>query len=159
MTSNLCKSAFGVFSALCFGLPALASTNPDVLTLEAALNEGLGKSPKVEIAHSVSEEAHWKKREALQGFLPTVTLLGQDIPQQNFMYLTVPFPGAGTVNFPQIVPSWIYTLSAQWPIFDGLANINNYQSASSGEDAAENDYRWTQFRTQKEIQGLLGRFF
>ncbi len=149
-------------SAQALGIESFESTNradraskissgTTYLNLEQAISEGAVNSPKIEVARSASEEARWKKRESLSGFLPNVTLVGTDITSQNYMVSNFTMPTLGTMTIANVVPSWNYTLSAQLPIFDGFASTNNYRAASSGEEAVANDYSWTQFKVEKEI--------
>ncbi len=138
-----------IASSLSFGLSPRPSV--DQLSVEQAVSEGLGRSPRIDVAHSISEESQWKKTETLSGFLPTLQLLGTDITSQNYMLTPVTMPGVGALSFPNIVPTYNFTLSAQWSIFDGFASTNNYLAARADMRAAENNFNWVRFKTEKDI--------
>lgn len=118
------------------------------MTLQQAISEVDQSSPKVQRAKSVYEENSWKKTEAYAGYLPRVTASGNYLLGKNYLLTNVAgFPNA----IPQVIPTTIYTLNAELPLFDGFASTQRYQSALSMEHASKSDYEWTRFTTQREI--------
>jgi outer membrane protein TolC len=120
------------------------------LSLSQAVSEGLSQSPVVQMAQSSAREAHWKKMEGWQMFLPTVTASGQQTTQQNYIYQNVILGGAN-VAVPQIVPQYMFVLSAKLPLFNGFVSTNQFQAASLSEEAAKQDSSWAEFKLAREI--------
>ncbi len=122
------------------------------LTLHKALSEALADSPKLQKAHSQMEQVSWKRVEASSGFLPTLTLTGTYLTNKEYMLTDIKFPGSPvTTSIPQILPTTIATLSAQWSIFDGFSSTRKYQAATYFETAAEKDFDWSRFQTELEV--------
>ncbi len=134
------------------GLSAEKTAAPSELTLQQAIADGLGGSPRIQSAKSQAEEARWKKIENLSLFLPSISASGTDITSQNYMLTDFALtPGQPAISIPNIVPSWDFSVTAQWSIFDGFSSMNTYQSSGSMQLAAENSFDWTRFRVEKEI--------
>ncbi len=146
------KSIFSLIlmaSSLGFTLNlAKAEEVPGNLTLEQAVSEAGQSSPEIQKAQSMYEEKSWKKVEGYSGFLPHVTASGNYLLDKNYVLFNVSgFPGA----IPQIVPTTLYTFSAEVPLFDGFASTNTYRSGSAFERSAKSDLDWTKFSVNREI--------
>jgi outer membrane protein TolC len=130
----------------------LAHAEPQVLNLNKAVDEGMIHSPVVQKAKAAAEEADWHRVENLSGFLPTLTAQGQHLFNVKYQVLDVSLNGAPTVPFPQVIPGSSGTLTATLPLFDGFANIENYQAARQMAHAAQHDFEWTSFRVSQDIR-------
>ena len=106
------------------------------LTLSAVIQESLQNSPEVQKAQSAAREATWKRRESYAGFLPSLSANATYLTSKRYMLINVPFNG-NTIIFPTIIPTADYTLTAEWPIFDGFASTDRWRSSSRLESAAE----------------------
>lgn len=137
-----------VFSAL----PAFAAT----LTLGEALEEALANSPRLQRSESQREEAHWKKTEAYSGFLPSVSVSGNRLLQKKYTLTDITFGGAN-VSIPQILPTTIWSLNGQLPLFDGFASTNRYRAASVFAEAADRELDWAHFQLERDITNLYFR--
>jgi outer membrane protein TolC len=137
--------------SLLFPVASFAAADSE-LTLDKAIRDGLGESPYVQSAKSQAEEARWKKFGNLSLFLPSISASGTDITSQNYLYTDVALsPGAPVISIPNIVPTWEFSVTAQWSIFDGFTSTNMYRSTRSMQEAADDSFDWTKFRTEKEI--------
>ncbi|MEO5666449.1 MAG: TolC family protein, partial [Bdellovibrionota bacterium] len=135
-------------------IPSLAMAQG--LALDDAVKEALGGSPKVERAASKAEEAAWGKTEALSGFLPSITLDANHIFEKKYMLLDINL-GGNPASIAQVVPTTLFTLSAQIPLFDGLRNVNRFRAARAMENAARDESDWMRFQTEQEVGVLFYR--
>ena len=120
------------------------------VNLKTVLNEASAGSPLIEKSQAQYDEVSWKKTEALQGFLPTLTG-GINYYTLKKYTLTDINLGSGPVSVPQIVPTTTYSLTATIPLFDGFASTNRYLAGSHLEKSAQLDLDWTRFSLQKNI--------
>lgn len=124
----------------------------DMLTLQDALQEAGANSPSVQKAQSSSNEAYWKKVESRSAFLPSISGSVNYLTDYKYMYINFQLPGApAPVAIPNIVPTTIYTLNAQYGLFDGFASTNHVRAASWGEKAANEQMDWTRFQVQRQV--------
>lgn len=120
------------------------------LTLQEAITEALGSSPVVERSKSVSEEAKWKKIEGYSGYLPTVTANATYLFDKKYALTNVALGGNETI-VPQIIPNSQLVLTGTYPLFEGFASTNRLRAAKEGENAANNELQWTQFKTEMDV--------
>ena len=126
------------------------------LSLSEAVTEALSSSPKVERAQSKSEEASWARAESLNGFLPRVDASANYLLEKKYILTDITLPGSpAPLSIPGVVPTSIFTLNAQLPLFDGLANVDRLRAARSIERSAQNDYEWTRFSIAQDVTILF----
>lgn len=123
---------------------------PAELTLEGAIEEGLARSPQIIKSRALAEESSWKRVEHLaSGFLPKLSISGaQYLATQ---YSTTIFTAFGG-NFPGFFPNTTFSVDLKIPIFDGLANINNWQGSSLAEEASKKELSRAEFQLKTDIQ-------
>lgn len=122
------------------------------LTLQQAIQESQAHSPKLQKAKAVQEEVSWKKTEALNTFLPTVTAQATYLFDKKYMVTDVPMvAGQPPVPIAAVVPNSIVTLTGTLPIFEGGAGLRRYSSAGSFARAADQEYNWTEFQLNREV--------
>jgi outer membrane protein TolC len=121
------------------------------LTLSEAVQSGLSNSPKVQKAKAAADEAHWKKVETYNGFLPNVSVSANHLFSKQYQFVDVNL-GGGTQSIPQVIPSNSWSLNASLPLFEGFSSWNRTSAASLGEDAAQNELDWTRFQLEHEVQ-------
>ena len=135
-------------------LTALSLTNAwaSELTLKGAIDQALKQSPVIEKASSQASEAKWKKTETYSGFLPSVNASAYHYLDKKYALTNVRFAGSPVDTVvPQILPSTQYSLMASVPLFEGFSSMNRYKSAEASEGAADQDFNWTKFKTQKDV--------
>src|SRR4051812_47576228 len=107
------------FTSLIFLIQAQATS----LSLPEAVQEGMNNSPVVQKAESEHTAAKWKKRETLNGFLPSISGGASYLTDHRYALTNVPgFASA----IPQIVPTGNISLNATLPIFEGGAGWHRY---------------------------------
>lgn len=133
-------------------LPAifLTSSLAHAVTLQQAIDTGMGNSPKLQMMASQSREQSAKRLEAYSGFLPNVTAGATYLTNKNYLLTDVTL-GGSQITIPQIIPTSNFTLTASLPLFDGFSNINRLSSASHFEEAAVLDLQWSKFQIEREI--------
>lgn len=134
------------------GLLSYAETTKTSLSLKEALQEGTSGSLQLQKINSQKEEASWKRVEATSGYLPQISASASYLTDKKYLLTDVQLAGsANTVSIPAIVPTTNMLLTLNYPLFDGFASTNRYQSAKLGEQSAEQEFDWAQFQTQKQI--------
>ena len=133
-------------------LPAVLfiSSFANAVTLQQAIDTGMGNSPKLQMMASQSREQSAKRLEAYSGFLPNVSAGATYLTNKNYLLTDVTL-GGSQITIPQIIPTSNFTLTASLPLFDGFSNINRLSSASHFEDAAALDLQWSKFQIEREI--------
>jgi outer membrane protein TolC len=131
------------------------------LDLKQALATARGQSPEIQKAESVKEEARWRKLESYSGFLPRVQASGNYLLDYKYMFTDIAFNGT-PVTIPNIVPTSILDLKAQWGLWDGFASSNRLRAARALSDAAEDELKWAEFKTGRTValefyRALAGR--
>lgn len=133
-------------------LHASAEEISPALTIDSAVNEGLGRSPDIQRVQAAKSEAEWKHFEALgAGFLPKVQVTAQHFFDEKYS-LTNFNLGGSLLNMPGFYPTNEATLQVSIPVFDGLSNVRNLQAASLAEDAARAELQHAQFQLKEEIR-------
>lgn len=118
--------------------------------LKTIISETFQQSPVVKKAEAVHEELYWKKIESYQGYMPSLTGSINYLTQERYMLVDVNL-GAGPASIAQVVPTTLYTLTANWPLFDGFATAYRIKSASKQEQASQKEFEWAQFATQRQV--------
>jgi outer membrane protein TolC len=133
------------------GIIAQAQEAVPSLTVENAIEEGLGRSPEIARAKSAQSEMAWKHFEALgAGFLPKVEANAHHYFDEKYTITNINF---GTMlSFPGFYPTDVVAVDAMIPIFDGLSSTRNLQAASLNEDAASAELDHAQFQLKTEIR-------
>ncbi|MGZ3723398.1 MAG: TolC family protein, partial [Bdellovibrionales bacterium] len=122
------------------------------LTLNEAVQSVGGNSPRVQRAASEQNEAYWKKIESYSAFLPTISGTATYVTDYKYLITNVSLPGSmAIIPFPNIVPTTIYGVNANYGLFDGFASINHLRAASILEKAATEQLDWTRFQTEREV--------
>lgn len=138
--------------ALTYGAAMLLTGTAHALTLQDAINEALNTSPAVEKAKSATLEAKWKKVENYSGFLPTVSANANYLFDKKYALTNVRLGNATTDTIvPQIVPNSQLTLTGTYPLFEGFSSVNRYQAASESYNAAANEEKWNNFKTEMDV--------
>ena len=135
-----------VFALTVLAFPILARA----ITLQQAIDAGMGNSPKLQMMASQAKEQHAKRIEAYAGFLPNVSAGATYLTNKNYLLTDVNL-GGSVITIPQIIPTSNFTLTASLPLFDGFSSTNRLRSATHFEDAAELDLKWTRFQVESEI--------
>ncbi len=139
-------------------LSMLIASNSHALTLNEAINEAVYSSPSAEKAKSATAEAKWRKTENYSGFLPTVYANANYLFDKKYALTNVRLGSATTDTIvPQIIPNGQLILTGVYPLFEGFSSINRYQSASEGYNAASNEEKWNQFKTEMDTTLLYYR--
>ncbi|RYZ68725.1 MAG: TolC family protein, partial [Proteobacteria bacterium] len=107
-------------------------------------------------AKSVAEEGSWRRVEARSGFLPSVQASASRLLGREWLYTDVTL-GGNPVSVPQILPTTVYGLGANWVLFDGLANVERFKSAKALEKAGRQDLDWTRFQGSRNVVLLFYR--
>lgn len=144
-----------LLTALAMPLASQAQT-VEPLTLGKALEQALQNSPKVQRADSLYRETGWKTTESYAGFLPTLTASASYLFDKEYVLVDVSL-GGGLQSIPQVVPTSNLYLTAQWNVFDGFASTNRYLSAHAFERSAKDDFDWTRFQVEREVEVLFFR--
>lgn len=141
-------SQFSFSLLVAFSFRTALAQSAGSITLDQAVSEADQGSPEVQKAHAAYEETSWKRVESYSGFLPQVKASGSYLLDKNYVVFNVP----GFANaIPQIMPTTVYTLEAEIPLFDGFASTNRYRSARSFESAAKNQYDWAKFMVDRQV--------
>jgi outer membrane protein TolC len=126
------------------------SINANALTLHEAVSEALNTSPVVERAKSATEEAKWKKFESASGFMPTVSANANYLFDKNYALFNVNLGGAEAI-VPQIIPNSQFELRTSYPLFEGFSSMNRYSAGKERLNAAENEQKWNEFKTEMDV--------
>jgi outer membrane protein TolC len=118
------------------------------LTLKQTLSEVNQNSLTVQRSHDQVDEQSYKRIEASSAFVPAISGGVTYLTNHKYALLDVNLGGVPS-TFAQVVPTTVYNVSARWNIFDGFASTYNVLSANQSLKAAQNDYEWTQFQTER----------
>jgi outer membrane protein TolC len=122
-----------------------------LLKLDEAIGLGLGEAPSIKKANARQDEMLWKKVEARAELLPKVNFGASHA--FDLRYQTVPVTiGNQAASFPITYPRTAYGGEANWMLFNGFSNWNNYQAARLDAVASDSDSSRKQFETKKEIE-------
>ena len=150
--------ALVLWIALCLGksVSAFASgkeaPSSNALSLEGAIHEALKRSPEVLQAQAAVDEKWWKRFETLgSGFLPKISVSGLHYFATQYTVTGINF-GGGLLSFPGFYPNTSASLDVTVPIFNGLANVHQYQAASLMQDATQFELGVTEFRLAEEVK-------
>jgi outer membrane protein TolC len=141
------KKRFFIFALLTQSVSSLASA--ETVDLKSIVNEALSGTPALQKSEAAYEEASWKKTEALQGFLPSLSGSINYLTDKRYMLVDVNM-GAGATSIAQVVPTTLYTLNAQIPLFDGFASTHRYSAGQQAELSARHELEWAQFSIQRQ---------
>lgn len=129
-------------------LSAHAETVP--MNLKSVLATARDQSPEVQRAAAVKDEAKWHKVEVFSDYLPAVNASGTYLLDHKYMFTDIDF-GGNPVSFPNIVPSSIFDVKAQWGLWDGWATSNRNRAASLQSEAAISELKWAEFKVGREV--------
>ncbi|MFL5814095.1 MAG: TolC family protein [Bdellovibrionia bacterium] len=134
-----------------FLLTSLSVFADDRLTLGQAIQEGLELSPTVQKFQSVRDQSKWNTYVGLSGLLPKIELHAKhDFSNR---YETVPVTlGSLSAAVPKVYPKTAFGIEAQWVLFNGFANVHQYQASLNTYEASEQQLSRTQFEAKKRIQ-------
>jgi outer membrane protein TolC len=139
---------------------ASAAENPPTPTatlhLGEFVSEALQESPKAQKSDASYREAHWKKMEQLNIFLPTLSVSANHLLDYKYQYIDIQLPGSPvTIIFPEIVPTTVAAGNVILPVFDGFAGVNRFRAALDYEDASEHENNWTKFQLRQDATDLF----
>lgn len=120
------------------------------LSIQQAITESESHSPRLQKAKAAQEEVSWKKTEALSTYLPTLQASASYLFDKKYVLTDINL-GGGPVSVPGVVPTTNFALTASYPLFEGMAGVNRYSSASSFSSAAQKEYDWTEFQLSREV--------
>lgn len=132
------------------GLQAQAES----VDLPHLIGEAFSDSLTIEKSKSSLDEAHWKKVESYQGFLPRLDGGLNYLTDKRYMLVDVNLGGNPT-SIAQVVPTTLYTLTASLPLFDGFASTNRFWAGQSLEQSAKHELDWAKFSTQRQVTLLF----
>lgn len=122
------------------------------LTIESAINEGLGRSPDIQRARAKQSETEWQHFEALgAGFLPKVSVNAHHYFSEEYSNTSISFGGA-PLGFPGFYPTDVAAIDVSIPIFDGFSSIRNLNAASLSEEASKAELSNSEFQLRLEIR-------
>lgn len=128
------------------------ATAQAAVTLPAAIDEAMKRSPEIQRSRAVLDERHWKKYETFgAGFLPKVSISAQHYFDTQYTQTGINF-GATVFTFPGFYPNTQGSLDVSLPVFDGLANIRHLEAATLMENAANKELSSTEFQIQEEVR-------
>jgi outer membrane protein TolC len=132
--------------------PQAPQADTQGLTVEAAVNEGLGRSPDIQRARAKKSESEWQHFEALgAGFLPKVSANAHHYFAEEYTQTTISFGGA-PLGFPGFYPTDAAAIDVTIPIFDGLSSRRNLEAASLAEEASNAELSHAEFQLRLEIR-------
>ena len=132
-------------------LASVPSFGTDGLTLEQAVQEGVGESPTLKKYSSATDEASWGKVLGLSALVPHVDLVANHFFDSQ--YRTTPVLLGGTaVAVPGVYPKNSYGAEVRWTVFDGLGNVRSYEASRKLFAAAEQEFSRKEFETRKKIE-------
>lgn len=120
------------------------------LDLKSALAGARSQSPEVQKAASLKEEARWRKVEAYAGWFPRITASGNYLLDYKYMFTDINIAGA-PVTVPGIVPTTIFDVKAQYSLWDGWASTNRERASKALAAAADDDFRWAEFKVGRTV--------
>jgi outer membrane protein TolC len=148
---NMIFSLVAILCLVVFTNEPQARAAPSPLALSGVLQD-LSSSPRILKSESALEESSWQRVGSYSGFLPTVSVGAQRVFDKQYLLTDIQFPGSPTTtSIPQIIPTTTYSLTANWLIFDGFANVERFESAKAFEGSAKADADWTKFQAEREV--------
>lgn len=137
-------------SVFCGGV-VFQSAFGDPLTLKSAIDEAKQKQPLYQSAKEALKETSWKPLEALSQNLPNLSITANHLFDVKYQFLNVSL-GGFSGQFPFIFPKTIFSLAANWTIFDGLKGWAAYQGAKFQNRAAELELSRETFKLEQDIR-------
>ncbi len=139
------------FSLAFFFVFLLASTSfTQELTVQQAIDESEMHSPRIQKAKSAQEELAWKKTEAMSTFLPSLQASASYLFDKKYVFTDINL-GGSPASVPGVVPTTNFAVTASYPLFEGMAGVRRYSSASSFFSAAQKEYAWAEFQLSREV--------
>lgn len=123
---------------------------PDALSLGDALSSARQNSPEVQRSASAKDEAHWRHVGQYSAYLPTVNATANRLLDKKYMFTDIEF-GGNPVSIPNIIPTTTYGLNAEINLFDGFASTNRFRAGEKMEHAANREFDWTMFKTDRDV--------
>lgn len=139
---------FLINSSLLIGSFICCTALAETATVDKIVSEAMTQSLQLQKIEAAFDEAHWKKAETLQGFLPSLTGSVNYLTNKKYMLVDVNL-GGSPASIAQVIPTTLYSLNASLPLFDGFASTNRYLSASHAQKAAEYELDWARFTTER----------
>ena len=137
------------FTSLAYADPTAPA---GVLTLDTAIAEAMKDSPDLQSQEAAVGQSKWREFQALgSGFLPKVSVGFNHYLTEEYQNTAINF-GGQFLNFPGAFSTNILTAQATVPIFDGLANVYNLQSATLAKTASEKEYDRAKFQLTQEVK-------
>jgi outer membrane protein TolC len=122
------------------------------LTLETAITEGLKDSPTVQRAEAALKTSQWKKVETMgTSFMPQLSASALHYFAAQYPLSTVAFGGLNA-TLPGMYPADQFSLDLSIPVFNGFANMRQWEAESLNQDAAEQELIYAQFSVAEEIR-------
>lgn len=122
----------------------------DSLTLAEAQAEARRNSPLLRSLQAAADGAQWKLLEEASPYIPHLSVDGQQIFEQRYVYLGIDFSGED-ITFPSAFPSSILNLNAEETLFDGFSAWQRFRGASHDSDAANLELNAASFRLNEDV--------
>ncbi len=146
----LSRSLWVVSLSFIFVTSQLSATH--VLTIEAAIEEGLKQSPEIHRSIARVDESRWNRRAAFgEGFLPRLSVSAHHYFDVQYSTTDINF-GAAPTTFPGFYPNTAASLDVMIPVFEGFAGYNRLRAASLIETASEQELSRAEFRLSADIR-------
>lgn len=148
---------FLISSALLLAFSAQAQTQTtqaagQELTVESAINEGLGRSPDIERARAKKSESEWQHFEALGGgFLPKLSANAHHYFDEKYTTTDIYFGGT-PLSFPGFYPTDSAAIDLTIPVFDGFSSVRTLDASSLAEEASKAELSHAEFQLRLEIR-------
>jgi outer membrane protein TolC len=141
-----------VIASVAWCEPGQQAEGAGELTLSAAIDEGLKRSPDVQRARAAADESHWHRLSAFGGgFLPRLSVSAHHYFNEQYTSTSINFGGA-VLSFPGFFPTDMAVLEMQIPVFDGFASVHGLEAASLMEDASNKDRTQVEFQLRQDIR-------
>jgi outer membrane protein TolC len=130
---------------------AFGADTSDSLSVEKAVQEGLGQSPTIKKYEASSHEASWGKLLGMSTLLPHLDIKGEHDFSTEYQSVPVSL-GSLTAAVPEVYPKTSLGIEASWTLFDGLANINTYRASLDTSRAADLEASRKTYEVRKKIE-------
>jgi outer membrane protein TolC len=120
------------------------------LTIEAAIHEALGNSPKIKKSEAIIEEMDWGKVTGRSGFLPKISVSANHFFDNTFQYITTAGPAPTT--FSLVYPYTTLNLDASITLFDGFQAYNQYMGSKLKYEAAALEDSYTKLQVEEDVR-------
>jgi outer membrane protein TolC len=156
---NFTKLSLITFAAL-IAIPTVyadqAPPTQGSLTLEEAINKAIGQSPDLDQTRAQADRAKWHRTESLSGFLPSLTVGGHWLFDERTPLFEANFGETQISSIGPASPILDGEVILKVPVFDGLRNVDRFNSASNQGKAAELQVDWGTYSLRQQVRLTYG---